>query len=207
MSIILKRDYPHYLACLIISLIIIPLLGCMIFSFELQSIYALIKMDNWQTYIDSDKRFTLFYPLGWTAKGKENFLSSIDLTLTNPNSTRHFQITFTYIMNDSYLNYTGNEIIEPETNLRNLETQLKAAYQLYTVAGKGSPTYSVYGFPTTSDIVDYIKHDGQKGRLLNVLGIVKGKNSFLLSYSNDKQAFYKSLPTIAEILKSITILK
>lgn len=51
-----------------------------------------------------------------------------------------------------------------------------------------------YGFPTASDIVDYTKYDGHTGRMLNVLGIVKGKCSFLLSYSNNKQAFYKSLP-------------
>ncbi|MGA9928456.1 MAG: hypothetical protein WBP96_07595, partial [Nitrososphaeraceae archaeon] len=60
--------------------------------------------------------------------------------------------------------------------------------------GKGSPAYSVYGFPTASDIVDYTKYNGQTGRMLNVLGVVKGKSSFLLSYTSNKQAFYKSLP-------------
>ena len=58
-------------------------------------------------------------------------------------------------MNDSSLNYTGNEIIVPENNLRILEGQLKGAYQLYTFVSKGSQKYSVYGFPTASDIADY----------------------------------------------------
>lgn len=59
----------------------------------------------------------------------------------------------------------------------------------------------------TYDIVDYTKYNGQTGRMLNVLGIVKGKSSFLLSYSNSKQAFYKSLPIFSEIAKSVVILK
>ena len=73
--------------------------------------------------------------------------------------------------------------------------------------GKGSSAYSVYGFPTASDIVDYTKYNGQTGRILNVLGIVKGKSSFLLSYSNTKDAFYKSLPIVSEIMKSVVILR
>ena len=129
------------------------------------------------------------------------------MTLTNPNATKPFQITITYIMNDSSLNYTGNEIIVPANNLRNLEEQLKVEYQQYIIVGKGSPAYSVYGFPTASDIVDYTKYNGQNGRMLNVLGVVKGKSSFLLSYSNNKQAFYKSLPIVSEIMKSIVILR
>jgi len=192
----------------IFSLIVMPILGCVIFTFIfLQPSYGQKEIDNWQTYIDPDKRFTLFYPPGWTTKGKVNFLSSIDLTLTNPNSTQPFQITITYIINDPSLNYTGNEIIIPENNLHNLEEQLKAAYQLYIVVRKGSPAYSIYGFPTSSDIVDYTKFDGETGRILNVLGIVKGKNSFFFTYSNDKQAFYKSLPLVSEIMRSIVILK
>jgi hypothetical protein len=140
-------------------------------------------------------------------KGKENYLSSIDLMLTNPNATKPFQITFIYIMNDSSLNYSGNKIIVPANNLQNLERQLKGAYLQYTVVCKGSPTYSVYGFLTATDIVDYTKYNGQAGRMLNVFAIINGKNSFLLSYSNNKQAFYKSLPTVLAITKLIVILR
>ena len=151
------------------------------------------------------KSLLYFILLRGSQKG-QNLLRSNDLTLTNPNATKPFQITITYIMNDSSLNYTGNEIIVPANNLRNLEGQLKGAYQ-YVIVGKGSPAYSVYGFPSASDIVDYTKYNGQTGRMLNVLSIVKGKSSFLLSYTNNKQAFYKSLPIVSEILKSIVILR
>jgi len=189
------------LSILIIPLIVMPILGCVFFTIFLQLGYGQNEINNWQTYV------TFFYSPGWTTKGKENFLSSIDLTLTNPNSTKPFQVTVTYFVNDSSLNYTGNEIILPENNLRILEGQLRGAYHLYTFVSKGSPTYSVYGFPTASDIADYTKHNGQTGRLLNVLSVVKGKNSFLLSYSNNKQGFYKLLPVVSEIMKSIVILK
>ena len=207
MLITIKANNPCYFGLLIMSLVVIPILSFAIFVLYLQSAYGQLNVDNWQTYVDPDKKFTLFYPPGWTTKGKENFLSSIDLTLTNPNATKPFQITITYIINDSSLNYSGNEIIVPANNLENLEGQLKEAYQQYIVVGKGSPAYSVYGFPTTSDIVDYTKYNGQTGRMLNVLGVVKGKSSFLLSYSNNKQAFYKLLPIVSEIMKSVVILR
>jgi len=205
MLITFKAKIPNYFGLLIMSLIVTPILFFAIFVLYLQSSYGQLDV-NWQTYVDPAKKFTLFYPPGWITKGKENFLSSIDLALTNPNATKPFQITITYIMNDSSLNYTRNEIIVPANNLRNLEGELKDEYQQYIVVGKGSPAYSIYGFPTASDIVDYTKYNGQAGRMLNVLGILKGKSTFLLSYSNDKQAFYKSLPIVSEIMKSIVIL-
>jgi hypothetical protein len=207
MLITLKGKSPYYFGLLIMSPLVISTLSCAIFALFLQPSYGQIGMDNWQTYVDPDKKFTLFYPPGWTTKGRENFLSSVDLMLTNPNSTKSFQITITYITNDSSLNYTGNEIIVPANNLRSLEGQLKGAYQQFNVVGKGSPGYSIYGFPTASDIVNYTKYNGQTGRMLNVLSIVKGKSSFLLSYSNNIQAFYKSLPIVSEIMKSIVILR
>jgi hypothetical protein len=207
MLITFKAKNPYYFGLLIMSAIVMPMLYFSLFSLYLQPSYGQLDVNNWQTYVDPDKKFTLFYPPGWTTKGKENFLSSTDLTLMSPNSTQPFQITITYIMNDSSLNYSGNEIIMPANNLRNLEGQLKGAYQQFTVVGKGSPAYSVYGFPTASDVVDYTKYNGQTGRMLNILGIVKGKSSFLLSYSNNKQAFYKSLPIFSEIVKSVVILK
>jgi len=164
-------------------------------------------IETWQTYVDPDKKFTLYYPPGLQAKGKENFLSSTDLTLTKPNSPRSFQITISYTLNDTSLNYTGKEDIIPENDLRNLEEQLKPAYQIYNVVEGNLTSYDLYGFPTSGNIVDYTKHDGESGRTLNVLGIVKGKNSFLFSYSNSIEAFYKYLPTANEIVKSIVILK
>ncbi|MGA7142258.1 MAG: hypothetical protein WBX29_09645 [Nitrososphaeraceae archaeon] len=68
------------MSILIIPLIVMPVLESVFFTITLQRGYGQNEMNNWQTYVDPDKRFTLFYPPGWTAEGKENFLSSIDLT-------------------------------------------------------------------------------------------------------------------------------
>lgn len=165
------------------------------------------EIENWKTYADPDMRFTLFYPPDLQAKGKENFLSSIDMTLIKPGSLRPFKITISYSINDTNLNYTGNEIIKPENNLRNVEEQIRPSHLSYSIVEGNLTTYSLYGFPTVGNIIDYTKHDGESGRALNVFGIIKGKNSFLFSYSNTIEEFYRYLPTIAEIVKSIVILK
>ena len=57
-------------------------------------------------------------------KGKENFLSTTDLTLTNPKSNeRPFQVTITYTLNDSSL--TNGTQTTAENNLRHTEDQMK----------------------------------------------------------------------------------
>ncbi len=56
----------------------------------IQYVFAQPVVENWNTFVDPEKRFTLFYPPNLQAKGKENFLSSTDLILTNPNAwVRH----------------------------------------------------------------------------------------------------------------------
>lgn len=173
----------------------------------LQSSYTQSAIGNWNTFVDPEKRFTLFYPPSLKVKGKENFLSSTDLTLTSPNSSRVFKITISYAINDTSLNYTHNQEISPENDLKNFEQQIKPAFQLYNIVQNNSGSYNLYGFPTSSNIVDYTKHNGEEGRTLNLFGIIKGKSTFLLSYSNSIEEFYKYLPTVEEIIKSIVILK
>src|SRR6266540_840643 len=151
----------------------------------IQHTFAQSAIENWNTFVDPDKRFTLFYPPNLQAKGKENFLSSTDLKLTNPNSSRQFKITISYSTNDTNLNYTGNKESIPYNELRNLEQQIKPAFQIYNVVQNNSESYNLYGFPTAGNIIDYTKHGGESGRMLNVLEIVKGKNSFFVSYSNN----------------------
>lgn len=168
-----------------------------------QSAFAQTTIENWQTYTDPEKRFTLFYPPNWVAEGKKNFLSSVDLTLTDPKSDR-LRVFITYRVNDSMLNSSQ---ITPEVALGKYEDELKPAYRLYSAIGKSPTAYSVYGFPTASDVIDYTKHSGQSGRSLNVLAIVNGKNTFSLTYSNSIESFYQSLPLSEEIIKSILILR
>jgi hypothetical protein len=42
---------------------------------------------------------------------------------------------------------------------------------------------------------------------MNVLAIINGKGSFMVSYSNTVEAFYEYLPIVNQIMKSVVILK
>jgi hypothetical protein len=165
------------------------------------------QIESWQTYVDPQKKFVLNYPPGWTAKAKDNVFSSIDLTLTDTISSRPFQIAISYFVNDSSLSSAGSQHILPVNGLRNLEEQIKPAYQLYSIVNIDTSAYSIYGFPTASNTVDYIKHSGDDGKLVNIFAVVKDESSFFVSYSNSKHEFSKLLPTLKEMIGSIVILK
>ena len=166
------------------------------------------SIENWQTYVDPAKRFTLFYPPDLQTKGRENFLSSVDLTLGNPNFAREFKITVMYNDDDtSLLNHAQGLEISPDSYLLTVEEQLKPSYQIYNLAGELSHSTDLYGFPTVSNIVDYTNYLGESGRTMNVLAVINGKGSFLFSYSNSVDAYDEYLPIVNQIIKSIVILK
>ena len=174
---------------------------------NIESIYAQ-NIENWQTFTDPAKRFILFYPPDLEIKGRENFLSSVDVTLGNQNFDRGFKITVTYNDDDkSLLNYAQGQDISPNNYLLAMEEQLKPSYQVYHVGAKFLRSENLYGFPTVSNTVDYTNYLGESGRTKNVLAIVNGKGSFLLSYSNSLEAYNGYLPTVNQIIKSIVILK
>jgi hypothetical protein len=187
-------------------------LGVTLFSIffcvlNIESIYAQ-NIENWQTFTDPAKRFILFYPPDLELKGRENFLSSVDVTLGNQNFDRGFKITVTYNDDDkSLLNYAQGQDISPNNYLLAMEEQLKPSYQVYNVGTKFLRSENLYGFPTVSNIVDYTNYLGESGRTKNVLAIVNGKGSFLLSYSNSLEAYNGYLPTVNQIIKSIVFLK
>ena len=187
-------------------------LGVTLFSIffcvlNIESIYAQ-NIENWQTFTDPAKRFILFYPPDLELKGRENFLSSVDVTLGNQNFDRGFKITVTYNDDDkSLLNYAQGQDISPNNYLLAMEEQLKPSYQVYNVGTKFLRSENLYGFPTVSNIVDYTNYLGESGRTKNVLAIVNGKGSFLLSYSNSLEAYNGYIPTVNQIIKSIVILK
>ena len=187
-------------------------LGVTLFSIffcvlNIESIYAQ-NIENWQTFTDPAKRFILFYPPDLELKGRENFLSSVDVTLGNQNFDRGFKITVTYNDDDkSLLNYAQGQDISPNNYLLAMEEQLKPSYQVYNVGTKFLRSENLYGFPTVSNTVDYTNYLGESGRTKNVLAIVNGKGSFLLSYFNSLEAYNGYIPTVNQIIKSIVILK
>ena len=132
----------------------------------------------------------------------------MDVTLGNQNFDRGFKITVTYNDDDkSLLDHVKGLGISAENYLLAVEEQLKPSYQVYNVGTKFLRSENLYGFPTVSNTVDYTNYLGESGRTKNVLAIVNGKGSFLLSYSNSLEAYNGYLPTVNQIIKSIVILK
>jgi hypothetical protein len=84
---------------------------------------------------------------------------------------------------------------------------MKPSYQRYNIVTNNPENYSMYGFPTASNVADYKKYSGETGRVLNVNAIINNKNSFVLSYFNNVENFYKQLPIIKSIIGSIVTLK
>ena len=188
-------------------ILLVTLFSIFLFILNIESIYAQ-NIENWQTFTDPAKRFILFYPPDLEIKGRENFLSSVDVTLGNQNFDRGFKITVTYNDDDkSLLDHVKGLGISPDNYLLAMEEQLKPSYQVYHVGAKFLRSENLYGFPTVSNTVDYTNYLGESGRTKNVLAIVNGKGSFLLSYSNSLEAYNGYLPTVNQIIKSIVILK
>ena len=189
------------------SLAVFILISIVFLVLNVNSTYAQ-NIENWKTFTDPAKRFILIYPSDLELKGKENFLSSVDVTLGNPNFPRQFKITVTYNDDDkSLVNFAQGAEISPDNYLLAVEEQLEPSYQVYKVGTKFLRSENVYGYPTVSNTVDYTNYLGESGRTKNVLAIVNGKGSFLLSYSNSLKAYNGYLPTVNQILKSIVILK
>ena len=189
---------------IVVGVILFSIFFCIL---NIESIYAQ-NIENWQTYTDPAKRFILIYPSDLELKGRENFLSSVDVRLGNQNFDRGFKITVTYNDDDkSLLNYAQGQDISLNNYLLAMEEQLKPSYQVYHVGAKFLRSENLYGFPTVSNTVDYTNYLGESGRTKNVLAIVNGKGSFLLSYSNSLEAYNRYLPTVNQIIKSIVILK
>ena len=132
----------------------------------------------------------------------------MDVTLGNQNFDRGFKITVTHNNDDkSLLDHVKGLGISSENYLLAVEEQLKPSYQVYNVGTKFLRSENLYGFPTVSNTVDYTNLLGESGRTKNVLAIVNGKGSFLLSYSNSLEGYNGYLPTVNQIIKSIVILK
>lgn len=179
-----------------------------IFVLNIGPAFGQDNIENWNMYADPGGRFTVFYPPELQPEGKENFLSSVDLTFGNPNFAREFKITIMYNHEDpSLLGYTQGLEISPQNYLLALENQLKPSYQDYNLLDEPSNSDDVYGFPTVSNTLDFTNHLGESGRTLNVLAVINGQGSFLFSYSNSVESFYEYLPTVNQIIKSVVVLK
>lgn len=190
------------------TVLVCAIVSALLFIFSVEPALGQTNIEDWNMYGDPGGRFTVFYPPELQAEGKENFLSSVDLSLGNPNYAREFKITIMYNHDDpSLTDYIQGLEISPQNYLLALENQLKPSYQVYTILDVPSTSDDLYGFPTVSNVIDFTNHLGESGRTMNVLAVVNGQGSFLFSYSNSVESFYEYLPTVNEIIKSIVVLK
>jgi hypothetical protein len=60
---------------------------------------------------------------------------------------------------------------------------------------------------SASDIIDYEKIEGRPGKMLIVLGKITDKDTIVISYSESKRTFYKTLSKVSQIIKSISIIR
>jgi hypothetical protein len=190
------------------TLSVVILTFLMLSFVNVEYIFAQANLDGWNTYVDPAGRFTIFYPTELHPVGKENFLSSVDLTLGNSHFAREFKITVMYNDDDSSLvNYVQGLEISPESYLLALEDQLRPSYQAYDLVDGPTNADDIYGFPTVSNTVDFTNYLGDSGRTMNTLAVINGKGSFMFSYSNSIEDFYQYLPTVKQIINSVVILK
>jgi hypothetical protein len=127
-----------------------------------------------------------------------------EVILTNPNSTR-MKVTVIYTPKDSLLDSNTGKPVVPSWALASLEDQISVDYFFFNSTGKFPHKYSVQGYESASNLVDYEKTKGQPGRMLFVLARINDKDTLVFSYSESKRLFYKSLSNASQIIKSISI--
>lgn len=159
------------------------------------------QVQYWQKYTDPGGKFTFLHPPDWIVnKSRNNLGESIDIT--NPESNRT-KITVRYIVNDNTLQ---KQFVNPAKELEYLEEEIGVDFSSFNSTGKFPHKYTIQGFPTAGDVLEYsIK--GRVSKMLNVFAVIHGTDSFLFSYSNSNRLFYKNIANVSQIINSVTILK
>jgi hypothetical protein len=121
----------------------------------------------------------------------------------NPNSTR-MKVSVVYNPKDSFLYSNTGKSVVPSRALTNWETEISTDYFFFNSTGKFPHKYSVQGYESASDIIDYEKIEGNPGKMLIVFAKISDKDSLVFSYSESKRTFYKSLSNASQIINSIS---
>ena len=185
--------------------------GCILLLVLLYSCNSiqLIKAQTlgWKSYPDPDHKFGFSYPADWLVKNKhDNITGSSEVILSKANSTRT-QVSILYNANYMLLMNpkTGKPIV-PSRALANLEKQISLDYVSFNATGKFPHKYTIQNHQSAGDIADYEKSAGKLGKMLIVFAKINNKDSCSFIYSDSKRLFYKNLPSISQIIRSIQIL-
>ena len=160
---------------------------------------------NWKRYDDPGQRFTFSYPSNWVINSTHNNDNGYtEASLTNPNSSR-MKVSVTYNAKDSSLHSDTGKPVVISTALADIVDQLAVDYVLFNSTGKFAHKYSIQNHTSASDIVDYEKIEGRPGKMLLIYSKVSDTDSLLFTYMDSKRLFYKELPLISKMIKSVTI--
>lgn len=186
--------------CVISSLILI-LSTCAITSLQIGD----GQIGNWTTYNDPGNKFHFLYPPNWKINSRHMDSSGFtEVTLSSPNSTR-MKVVITYTPNDSILDSPTSISTVPSRALSNLEKQISEDYVFFNSTGKFPHKYSIQGYPSASDLVNFEKIEGQPGKMLIVLAKVTDQDSLIFVYSESKRSFFKSVTPVTQIIRSISV--
>ena len=159
---------------------------------------------NWKRYDDPGQRFTFLYPANWVINSTHNNANGYtEASLTNPNSSR-MKVSVIYNAKDSSLNSNTGKPVIPSRALADLEDQFSVDYFYFNSTGKFPHKYSIQNHSSASDMIDYEKVKGRPGKMLLIYSKVSDTDSLLFTYMESKRLFYKELPIVSTIIKSVT---
>ena len=187
----------------------IKILPISILIFSIYSISHLqlgnAQIENWKRYNDPGQKFTFLYPPNWVINStNHNDINGFtEVILTNPNSTR-MKVSVTYDPNDSLLDSNTGKPVVLSRALADLEDQISVDYFYFNSTGKFPHKYSIHNHSSASDMIDFEKIEGRPGKMLLIFSKVSDTDSLLFTYMESKRLFYKELPTVSMIIKSVT---
>lgn len=162
------------------------------------------QTQNWKKYNDPGNRFTFLYPANWVINSTHNDVNGYtEASLTNPNSSR-MKVSIVYNAKDSSLHSDGGKPVVLSSALADLEDQISVDYSYFNSTGKFPHKYSIQNHASSSDVIDYEKVEGRPGKMLLIYSKVSDTDSLLFTYMESKRSFYKQLPTVSTIIKSVT---
>ncbi len=187
----------------------IKILPISILIFSIYSISHLqlgnAQIENWKRYNDPGQKFTFLYPPNWVINStNHNDINGFtEVILTNPNSTR-MKVSVTYDPNDSLLDSNTGKPVVLSRALADLEDQISVDYFYFNSTGKFPHKYSIHNHSSASDMIDFEKIEGRPGKMLLIFSKVSDTDSLLFTYMESKRLFYKELPTVSMVIKSVT---
>jgi len=114
------------------------------------------------------------------------------------------KVSVTYDPNDSLLDSNTGKPVVLSRALADLEDQISVDYFYFNSTGKFPHKYSIHNHSSASDMIDFEKIEGRPGKMLLIFSKVSDTDSLLFTYMESKRLFYKELPTVSMVIKSVT---